>query len=268
MMGRQSRKRDEGAPANGGELISAPKAESEVGLSSHPPGLEAVLASAARLQELVPDPVLVGGPAAAYHAGHRLSLHHDHVVADLRERFEIVLDALESDPDFVFNRAVPGNIIPGSPGDIEVGVRQLIRSRPVEFEVAELSNATTVRVPTAEETLRIKAYLIVKRNQVRDYLDVAALSDKMGEEAAAAVLAGIDEYYTDPRQSGEPVRSQVTRQLGDPRPKDTRTIAELAHYKGLAPRWHDWNDVVGTVRSVAAHMVEQESREAGEIGRS
>ncbi|MGH3069953.1 MAG: winged helix-turn-helix domain-containing protein [Streptosporangiaceae bacterium] len=29
-------------------------------------------------------------------------------------------------------------------------------------------------VPTADETLRIKGYLVVRRNQVRDYIDVAA----------------------------------------------------------------------------------------------
>lgn len=137
-------------------------------------------------------------------------------------------------------------------------MRQLIRERPVEFEDVELPDGKTVRVPTMEEILRIKAYLVVKRNQVRDYLDVAALSDVMGTEKAARVLAGIDHYYTDPKQPGEPVRSQVTRQLGNPRPKDTRTIAELPNYKGLVPRWHDWSAVVGAVQSVAAHMAEQE----------
>lgn len=236
----------------------APPAQAEPDLPGSPlPALQQVLASAARLQELVPDAVLVGGSAAAYHAGHRLSLDHDHVVADLRDRFDIVLDALESDPDFVFNRATPGKIILGSLGDIEVGVRQLIRARDVEFEEAELPGGKVVRVPTIEETLRIKAYLIVKRNQVRDYLDVAALADKVGAERAAEVLAGIDDYYADPGQSGEPVRSQVTRQLGNPRPKDTKTISQLSSYKELVPRWHDWQDVTETVRLVAAHMVDQ-----------
>ena len=33
-------------------------------------------------------------------------------------------------------------------------------------------------MPTADETLRIKGYLVVRRNQVRDYIGVAALSDR------------------------------------------------------------------------------------------
>ena len=76
-----------------------------------------VLRSAARLQALVPDAVLVGGSAAVFYAGHRDSYDHDHVVADLGKRFDIVLEALESDPDWVLNRATPGKIILGSLGD-------------------------------------------------------------------------------------------------------------------------------------------------------
>ncbi len=266
-MAEAPRKKKENLPGNGGQFAPTRKPEAEV----HPsdkrvPEPEDVLASAARLQEMVPDAVLVGGSAAAYHARHRLSADHDHVVTNLRERFDMVLDALESDPDFVFNRATPGKIILGSLGDIEVGIRQLIRERPVEFEDVELPDGKTVRVPTMEEILRIKAYLVVKRNQVRDYLDVAALSDAMGAEKAAMVLAGIDAYYTDPKQSGEPVRSQVTRQLGNPRPKDTRTIDELSHYKGLVPRWHDWADVVSALQSVGAHMVELEPHRPADTG--
>ena len=48
-----------------------------------PPGpdstLDRVLRSASRLQEAVPDAVLVGGSAAALYAAHRESLDHDHV---------------------------------------------------------------------------------------------------------------------------------------------------------------------------------------------
>lgn len=48
-----------------------------------------MLASAARLQAVVPDAVLVGGSAAALHAGHRESFDHDHVLPDLADRSEV-----------------------------------------------------------------------------------------------------------------------------------------------------------------------------------
>lgn len=45
---------------------------------------ERLLSTAARLQRIVPEAVLVGGTAAALHVAHRLSSDDDHVVADLR----------------------------------------------------------------------------------------------------------------------------------------------------------------------------------------
>ena len=151
--------------------------------------LRAVLESAARLQELVPDAVLVGGSAAALYAGHRDSFDHDHVLIDLRDRFDVVLEALESEGDWVTNRVRPGKLILGRLGDIEAGVRQLIRARPLEAVEVALPSGRMLRAPTAAEALRVKAFLIVRRNQVRDYLDVAALSDRYGMARAAAVLS-------------------------------------------------------------------------------
>src|SRR5580704_18431661 len=111
------------------------------------PELVRVLESAARLQQVVPD---------------------------------AVLEAIEATDGWVTNRVTPGKIILGELGDIESGVRQLIRSRPLEVAEVELPSGQVLRVPTPDETLRIKGYLIVRRNQVRDYLDVAALSDRYG----------------------------------------------------------------------------------------
>ncbi|MGH3924627.1 MAG: hypothetical protein ACRDTT_17500, partial [Pseudonocardiaceae bacterium] len=71
------------------------------------PALMRVLRSAARLQELVPDAVLVGGSAATLYAGHRDSYDHDHVLADLADRFDAVLDAVESQDGWVTNRVTP-----------------------------------------------------------------------------------------------------------------------------------------------------------------
>ncbi|HUX21129.1 MAG TPA: hypothetical protein VMW69_07795 [Spirochaetia bacterium] len=49
---------------------------------------EKLLADAAMLQAKVPSAILVGGTAAALHAGHRISFDHDHVVQDLSEHFD------------------------------------------------------------------------------------------------------------------------------------------------------------------------------------
>lgn len=231
--------------------------------SSDPPvvhaGLEGVLRSAALLQKLVPDAVLVGGTAASYHAGHRHSYDHDHVLDDLATRFDLVLEALEREPEWVTNRVVAGKIVLGSLGGIEAGVRQMIRRHPLDVEEVPVGDGLSVRVPTESECLRIKAFLVVRRNQMRDYLDVAALSAHLGTSEAARILSRIDAYYADLRgsasEAADRVASQVARQLGDPRPADSRSIAQLPRYKGVQPPWDDWKAVRTQCAEVAARML-------------
>lgn len=219
--------------------------------------LAAVLRSAARLQALVPDAVLVGGSAAALYARHRDSFDHDHVVADLRGRFDVILDAIESEGDWVTNRVVPGKLILGRLGDIEAGVRQMIRRSPLETVDIEIPGSGRLRVPTAEETLRIKAFLIVRRNQTRDYLDTAALASRYGLEASAPVLADIDSYYGDqhlessPEHPGLGVASQLLRQLADPRPADPSVTRELDSYRNVSGKWTSWKHVRGVCAELA-----------------
>lgn len=230
----------------------------EHSLAEASPDLLAVLESASRLQQMVPDAVLVGGSAAALYAGHRDSYDHDHVLADLRDRFDVVLEALESEGDWVTNRVVPGKIILGQLGDIEAGVRQMIRTRPLETTQVILPSGRVLTVPTAEETLRIKGFLIVRRNQTRDYLDVAALSDSYGIHEAAEVLARIDDYYSDQHGGGKGIAAQLARQLADPRPKDSSVTGQLDAYRNLAVRWTDWGEVRSVCRQLAAEMLEAE----------
>jgi hypothetical protein len=216
-----------------------------------------VLESAARLQEVLPDAVLVGDSAAALWANHRSSFDHDHVLEDLSTRFDAVLEAIEATDGWVTNRVTPGKIILGDLGDIESGVRQLIRNRPLEVTEVSLPSGHLLRAPTPDETLRIKGYLIVRRNQVRDYLDVVALADRYGIAHAADVLRHIDAYYSDQRGPGpEGVATQLARQLADPKPADARTIGQLGRYKGLDARWADWGNVTGVCRSLAVEMTQ------------
>lgn len=219
------------------------------------PSLTDVLSSAARLQELVPGAVLVGGSAAAHHAGHRISLDHDHVVPDLADRFDTILDHLEAVGDWSTARAQPGKVILGSLGGIESGIRQLRRTRPLEIEVVEVGGSP-LRIPTLVETLRIKAWLALTRNQVRDYLDIVALTDVIGVDVAARSLVDLDAYYADLYEGDGRAATQLARQLADPRPRDAGMIRRLSDYKRLDVRWQDWASVVADARALAARMLE------------
>ncbi len=216
------------------------------------PSFEDVLEKAAELQALVPGAVLVGGSAAAVHAGHRVSLDHDHVLVDLAERFDAILEHLEALGDWSMAKAQPGKIILGELGGIETGLRQLLRSRPLQSTEVEVRGRPLV-VPTAAEILRIKAWLALNRNQTRDYLDIAALADHMGLDEAAVVLRGIDDYYADVNLRPEAVATQLARQLADPRPRDAEVTGQLSSYKALQERWQDWS----TVRAVLADLAER-----------
>lgn len=97
------------------------------------PEWENLLSSAARLQRIVPGAVLVGGTAAATYAHHRVSVDHDHVLPDLKERFDSILSDLESVAGWKTARIRRPVLILDSLDGIETGVRQLIRSEPLDI---------------------------------------------------------------------------------------------------------------------------------------
>jgi hypothetical protein len=220
------------------------------------PTLQEVLASAARLQSAVPDAVLVGGAAAALYAAHRDSFDHDHVLTDLQDRYLQVLEAVEATEGWVTSvrASSPPLTILGRLGGVEAGLRQLRRRRPLETQDIIVGDST-LRVPTAAETLRIKAYLVVQRNQVRDYLDVAALADRYGNAASAHALVDIDDYYLDRSGEDDSVLTALVDRLSDPRPRDEQVTRELPRYRRLDPHWHDWSTVTTQCAALADAIV-------------
>ena len=210
------------------------------------PDWELVLSSAARLQCILPDAVLVGGTASAIHAEHRFSRDADHVLTDLRHRFDDVLAELESVAGWKTARVQRPVQILGSLDGIETGVRQLIRDEPLETAVVELLGAR-ITVPTEGEILRIKGVLILKRNATRDYLDFVALADHMGNEKVALALESFDRLYQ--QSSGESPLQQLQVQLANALPYDLEET-ELSEYKNLNTRWHNWN----AVKTVCSHL--------------
>jgi len=208
------------------------------------PEWEQVLAAAARLQRVLPGAVLVGGSASALYAKHRLSTDADHVLTDLRQRFDEALAELESVAGWKTARVTRPVQILGSLDGIETGVRQLIREEPLETTQIKY-RGEELTVPTEAEILRIKGVLILKRNATRDYLDFVALAEHMGVEKMVEALRPFDLLYPQPNE--ESALQQMQIQLADPLPYDLEEL-NLVEYKNLDPRWTDWQ----TVRAACA----------------
>ncbi len=209
------------------------------------PDWEHVLSAAARLQALLPGAVLVGGTAAGLHAGHRASRDAYRVLTDLRSRFDVVLGQLESAAGWRTARVNRPVLILGSLDGIETGVRQPIRTEPLETTTLPVGDQQ-ITIPTEAEILRIKGFLLLRRNATRDYVDFAAMADRIGAAAVAGAFARFDTLY--PQDSGESALQQMLAQLANPKPYDLDGTT-LSEYKNLEARWHEWE----AVRAVCVH---------------
>jgi hypothetical protein len=208
---------------------------------------ERVLHAALRLQTVVEGAI------------YRFSYDDDHVVAELRERYDEVLASLEAVAGWKSARLKRPVQILGSLDGIDTGIRQLRRTRPLDTELVAAAGGLA-RVPTLPEMLRIKSWLVVTRNATRDYVDTAALAarlDSANEDAASQSLAPLDELY--PQENGESVLRQLAKQLAEPLPYDFERGA-FEELRGLMAPWDSWDFVEASLRELAARI---EIRRAG-----
>lgn len=224
---------------------------------------ERLLAQAAMLQTRVPGAVLVGGTAAAVHARHRISFDHDHVIQGLAKNYDAAIAALESIVGWRTQRRVKGKLVLGRIGGIDAGLRNQKRSAPLETMTVEVGSGRTLKLPTIEEMLRIKAYLVVERNATRDYLDVAALSHRLGLPESTVALDRMSDLYAEFAGEGGDMLSTVVVKLSNPDPYDL-TQVDLAEYRGIVKPWNDWQTVVSQCRSLALALID---RAPGEVPR-
>lgn len=210
--------------------------------------------SAAKLQQVAPDAVMVGGSAAVFYASHRISFDHDHVIENLQGRYDAVLEAVMGLDGWSTNprASKPPMTIMESLDGYQVGLRNLRRKTPLEVQELLLPNGDTLRIPTIEEVLRTKAFLIVQRNQVRDFLDVAAVSTQMGISSACHTLLQIDSFYTEFTGTDGSVLSELVCMLAEPDPADSRNKDALSQYKGAVAGWDSWDRVEATCKELAA----------------
>jgi hypothetical protein len=217
------------------------------------PDWERLLAAERHLQHLVPGAIPVGGTAAAGHAGHRVSMDADHVLDDLRDRFDEVLATLEAVAGWETERVQRPVLILGQLDGILTGIRQLRRTRPLETE-----EVRGLRVPTLGEMARIKAWLLATRHLTRDYLDTVVLFERLGNDGVAAALRPFDEIYRQP--DGASPLAEVAERLASAAPKHIAEV-DLESYRGLRPPWNDWRHVVECGRrwaGVAARVALEE----------
>jgi hypothetical protein len=193
---------------------------------------EAIIAVGVVAQSLIQDGSAVGGTAAMLYAGHRLSNDTDHLLMNLRDKFDEVLDKLSESPEWKTARV----LILGSINGIEVGFRQSKRSVPIETVTVTTPYGDLV-IPTLDEMLGMKAFLSYQRNTVRDFLDFAALSECTSEDEVLASLLKLDDRYGELQTHS--VRLEVARALSNPKPVDFDEV-DLSHYKALASEWRDW----------------------------
>ncbi|NOY69339.1 MAG: hypothetical protein GXP53_07595 [Deltaproteobacteria bacterium] len=214
---------------------------------------ERLLEAASNLQGLFPGAVLIGGSAAAVYAKHRVSFDADHILPDLERNYEDIIEFLENRDDWKTARLNPPKLILGNFQGVETGIRQLRRDIPLETRAVTMGGKQLI-VPTIQEMIRIKGWMIVCRNAVRDYIDFAALAGYLGTEDAVVALENFDNYYSDLIRNTEisPI-IQLVRQLAEPHPYDLDDI-DISQYRGVRPPLDSWEYIKSACESVSVEL--------------
>jgi heme transporter len=159
-----------------------------------------------------------------------------HPVTLWRGRLSVAIDALQTDAE--------------KNGAVEEPTYE--RLSPVETTHVQLPTGDRLLVPTGAEALRLKCYLIMRRNSSRDYADFADMVETVEPENAAVVLAGMDRYYCCQAPRRQWIATQLVRRLADPHPSDF-SDDEWSEPDAKA----EWEEVRQRCLSVAVAMLEE-----------
>jgi hypothetical protein len=197
--------------------------------------LEPIVNASVRTQKLVKGAIPTGGTVASFYADHRISYDVDHLLEKMTTEIDEILLAMGTQSDWKPDQ-IKSVLVLGKLGGVEVGFRQLFRKKPIQVEKVHTKSGTWL-IPTIEEMASFKAVLTVKRNNVRDYLDFAALVTKIGdEEKVLNILLSLSEGYD------VDYTLEASKTLSDPSPSDLEST-DLKNYKGIKPEWQDWNRI-------------------------
>lgn len=163
-----------------------------------------------------------------------------HPVTVWRRRLAIALDALETET-WVAN-------------EIGLEIPALTRCRPMETAAVQLPTGDRLQIPTGAETLRLAGYLLLSRNNHRDYVELAELADVLDPKTVAGALSGIDRYYSGQPAERQWMATQLVCRLADPEPTERGEDASGDDAPGASP---DWEHVRARCLAVAVAMLEE-----------
>lgn len=198
---------------------------------------EKTLATGVIAQNLIGNSIAVGGTVATIYAGHRVSFDTDHLLLNLKDDFDSVLDKLSAATEWKTARLNRPVLILESINDCEVGFRQSRRVYPPIETVKVATKFGDLVIPTLDEMIGMKAFLAYQRKPVRDFLDFAALTTCTNDAEVIDSLMKLDERYGEFQENS--IRLEVARNFASPNPIDLEKV-DLSHYKALAAEWHDW----------------------------
>ena len=198
---------------------------------------EILLSSAAFTRRIVPDSIF----------GETERAEADEV----GRRFSTALADLERVSGWLPTPVGRLSVADGRLDGIETTIRDQTRYGPLETTI-EPGAWGDVAVPTLPEMLRIKAWLVISRNAARDYVDTAALAERLGRRSAARALAALDDLY--PQSNSSSAIQQATRQLADPRPYDLTTYRS-SPTGPIKPPWNEWAYTMQRCLVLAADIV-------------
>lgn len=206
-----------------------------------------VVAEGTKLQKHLPwlDMIAVGGTASALHAGHRISFDVDFITRNLSENFDAILEKVTEWSEWKTNRATAPVIILGEANDIELGIRQSFRSKPIATIEKE-----GLRIPTLGECFKIKAYLVGKRRATRDFVDTCALLDLIPERLATTFLDEMDNDFPPVDKLSNTSHLAENIRLG---PKDLQKV-DLKKFKGLIAPYNEWAYVDQRLRTMSLQL--------------
>ena len=117
----------------------------------------------------------------------------------------------------------------------------------------QLPTGDRLQIPTAAETLRMKSCLVLCRNSRSDYAELVDLVGAMDIDNAAAVMAGIDGYYSAGRPERRWIATQLVRRLADPIATDGTESGRWSGPEAAA----EWEDIRQRCLALAVAILEE-----------